>query len=113
MSKKFSYCGKCYTEEKNFEDISFEDESDEHHSCCPICKTDLYLTESDVLPVKQQPAPLIVSVGKKKFDLNEWEEKKELAQAIQDAKLDDYIKDFAKDGKETAERNYFKTANNA
>ena len=109
INKQYSYCSKCYTEEKDFEDISFEDGWDEIASQCPKCKTNLYLTKGDVLPVKK---PLLVTIGTKKtFDLNEWENQRNANELIQDNKLNNYIKDFQKLGKEVAEKNYFnKTA---
>jgi hypothetical protein len=108
---KYSYCGKCFTQEKDFEDISFEDDWDEIGKQCPKCKTDLYLTSGDVLPIKK---PLIVKVGTgKTFDLNEWEKKRFQREMEQDVKLNEYIKDFGNFGKEVAERNYFKTTENA
>ena len=108
MAHKYSYCGKCFTQEKDFEDISFVD-WDEIGSQCPTCKTDLYLTGGDILPVKKVRQPLLVSVAGNVFDLQDWESKRELAQIKQDKKLNAYIEDCNNIGKENAKLKYLKT----
>jgi hypothetical protein len=108
MLHKYSYCGKCFTQEKDFEDISFVDDWDEIGSQCPTCKTNLYLTGGDVLPVKTLRQPLLVSVAGNVFDLQDWESKRELAQIKQDKKLNAYFEDCNNIGKENAKLKYLK-----